>query len=54
MSSDTEKERKGVTTSVKESEENTPVEEVPRTNTGVKIDNPEEMEDAGKEENEGE
>ena len=34
---------------VKESDETRPVEEVPRTNTGVEIDNPEEMEEAGKE-----
>jgi len=26
-------------------EKNTPIEEVPRTNTGVKIDHPEEMEE---------
>ena len=31
-----------------DSENDTPVKEVPRTNTGVKIDNPEEMEEAGK------
>ncbi len=37
-----EREGKG-TPSAKESNE--PVEEVPRTNTGVKIDNPEEMEE---------
>ncbi|MEO9320742.1 MAG: hypothetical protein ABI361_08730 [Nitrososphaera sp.] len=31
---------------IAKSENDTPVEEVPRTNTGVKIDNPEEMEKA--------
>lgn len=48
MSEDMEKEGKQVP-SVSKSEENTPVEEVPRTNTGVKIDNPAEMEEAGEE-----
>ena len=47
-----EREGKGVPP-VKKSEENTPVEKVPRTNTGVKIDNPEEMEAAGEEEDKG-
>lgn len=50
MSEDTEKEGKQVP-QVSKSEKNTPVEEVPRTNTGVKIDNPEEMEEAGEEKN---
>ncbi|MEO9294206.1 MAG: hypothetical protein ABI347_01235 [Nitrososphaera sp.] len=48
MSKDIEKEGKQVPP-VNKGEENMPVEEVPRTNTGVKIDNPEEMEQAGEE-----
>lgn len=48
MSKDIEKEGKQVPP-VSESEENTPVQEVSRTNTGVKIDNPAEMEEAGEE-----
>ncbi|WP_158385682.1 hypothetical protein [Candidatus Nitrososphaera evergladensis] len=35
---------------VKEIDSNTPVEEAPRTNTGVKIDDPEEIEAADEEE----
>ena len=46
-----QREGKG-TPSVKKNESNTPVEEVPRTNTGVEIDNPEKMESPN--ENEGE
>ncbi len=48
MNEDMEKEGKEVPF-VKKSKESVPVEEVPRTNTGVKIDNPEEMEEAGAE-----
>lgn len=48
MSEDLEKEGKQVPF-VKKSKESVPVDEVPRTNTGVKIDNPEEMEEAGEE-----
>lgn len=48
MSNDSKKEGKE-REPVKESDEITPVEEVPRTNTGVEIDNPEEMEEAGNE-----
>ena len=46
MSKDIEKEGKQVPP-VSKSEENTPVQEVPRTNTGVKIDNQADMEEAG-------
>jgi hypothetical protein len=48
MSEDAEKEGKQVP-SVTKSEKNTTVEKVPRTNTGVEIDNPEEMEEVGEE-----
>jgi hypothetical protein len=46
-----EREGKGILP-VKKSESNKPIEEVPRTNTGVKIDNPEELEAEGEEEKE--
>lgn len=44
MESNREKDHKA--DRVAKSENDMPVEEVPRTNTGVKIDNPEEMEKA--------
>lgn len=46
-----EREGKG-TLPIKKSESNTPIEEVPRTNTGVKIDNPKELEAESEEEQE--
>ena len=48
MSEDLEKEGKQVPSAGK-SEKNMPVEEVPRTNTGVKIDNPRQMEEVEEE-----
>ena len=48
MSKDKKKEGKE-NMPVAESDEVRPVEEVPRTNTGVEIDNPEEMKEAGEE-----
>lgn len=48
MSSDTENQEKRMVFS----KETLPVEEVPRTNTGVKIDNPEGMKEAGEKDEE--